>query len=67
MQARQYLSSAYRHAKDKCTMWVSSVHTILLKGTQVEFKDPNEYDTFLKSSWWEDSDERGIEIIHRAP
>ena len=24
--------------------------TILLKGTQVEFKDPNECDTFLKSS-----------------
>ena len=42
-------------------------HTILLKGTQVEFKDPNECDTFLKSSWWEDSDECGIEIFHRAP
>ena len=41
--------------------------TILLKGTQVEFKDPNECDTFLKSSWWEDSDECGIEIFHRAP
>ena len=25
-------------------------HTILLKGTQVEFKDPNECHTFLKSS-----------------
>ena len=42
-------------------------YTILLKGTQVEFKDPNECDTFLKSSWWEDSDECGIEIFHRAP
>ena len=26
------------------------LYTILLKGTQVEFKDPNECDTFLKSS-----------------
>ena len=42
-------------------------NTILLKGTQVEFKDPNECHTFLKSSWWEDSDECGIEIFHRAP
>ena len=41
--------------------------TILLKGTQVEFKDPNECHTFLKSPWWEDSDECGIEIFHRAP
>ena len=41
--------------------------TILLKGTQVEINCPNECHTFLKSPWWEDSDECGIEIFHRAP
>ena len=29
---------------------MTKLTTILLKGTQVEFKDPNECDTFLKSS-----------------
>ena len=43
-----------------------SLDTILLKGTQVEFNCPNECHTFLKSAWWEDSDECGIEIFHRA-
>ena len=46
---------------------IRKLPTILLKGTQVEFNCPNECHTFLKSPWWEDSDECGIEIFHRAP